>query len=115
MAFWSGLFGKRDSDPKLDTPPVTLANLRLQVFSESYFGMQVIDRAGSALRPLAPGLVEAIVEDLGGGERTMRWDYLRSFGKSDAELFALARKQASVANGHVEVKLLDGVSVMVTN
>src|SRR5688572_4923660 len=115
MAFWSGLFGKRDSERDITAPPVSLANLRLQIFSEQYFGMRVIDRAGTALRPLAPGLLEAIVEDVGGGERTLRWEYLRAFGKSDEELFALARAQAAAVEAQVASEVLDGIQVMVAN
>jgi hypothetical protein len=115
MAFWSGLFGKRDSEREIETPPVQLSRLRWQVFSERYFGMKVLERDACAVRPLAPGLLEAIVEDLGAGERTLRWEYLRPFGKTDAELFALARSQASLANGAVESSMLDGIQVIACN
>jgi hypothetical protein len=115
MAFWSGLFGKRDSKPNIETPPVSIANLRVQVFRDDYVGVKLLDREGCAVRTLAPGLVEAIVEDLGGGERTMRWEYLRSFGKTDDELFDLARAQASTSTTEIASELLDGIEVMIAN
>lgn len=115
MAFWSGLFGKRDSSPEIETPPVAIANLRVQVFRDDYVGMKMIDRQGCAVRTLAPGLVEAIVEDFGGGERTMRWDYLRTLGKTDGELFDLARAQGAAATTEIASEVLDGIEVMIAN
>ena len=115
MAFWSGWFSRRDSDPELATPPVTLANVRLQIFSERYFGMRMLDRTAACVRPLAPGLIEAIVEDIGGGERTLRWEYLRNFALTDAELFALARAQAARCERDVATEVLDGIDVLVSN
>ena len=116
MPIWSGLFGsKRDSNPALERPPVALANLRLQIFREDYVGVKLIDREGCAVRALAPGLVEAIVEDLGGGERTMRWESLRPFGKTNDELFDLARAQGAASTKDVASELLDGIEVMIAN
>jgi hypothetical protein len=110
MAFSSGQFKRADP---IDAPPVSLSNLRLQIFSERYFGLPLLDRAAFAVRPLAPGLVEAIVDD--SGARAMRWDVLRSFGKTDQELFELARIQAAAATTDIVSEVIDGIEVAIAN
>jgi len=116
MAFWTSLFGKRKETIDLAAPPQSISNLRTQVFSEDYFAMKFLDRGKMAMRPLAAGLVEAIVEDLGAGERSVRWENLEHFGKSHDELFALARGQAATAETGVQSQVVDGdVQVMITN
>jgi hypothetical protein len=116
MAFWTSLFGKRKGTVDLEAPPQSLAHLRAQVFSEDYFVMKFLDRGKMAMRPLCAGLVEAIVEDLGAGERTVRWENLEHFGKSHDELFALARGQGAAAETGAQSQSVDGdVEVIITN
>jgi hypothetical protein len=120
MAFWTSLFGKRKDTVDLGAPPTSTTHLRTQVYSEDYFVMKVLERTnsreGMAMRPLAAGLIEAIVEDIGAGERTMRWKYLEHFGKSHDELFALARGQAATAETGAQSQTVDGdVEVVITN
>jgi hypothetical protein len=95
---------------------VPLESLRLQVFSERYFGVKLLDRSVAAVRPLAPGLVQAVVQDTGGGSITVRWEALRKHGKSDDEMFDLARSQAAVFDQDVVSQVVaDCVQLMICN
>lgn len=114
MGIWTALF----STKKLEARPPTLDQLRVQVFRGDCIAIRALDknRAAFAIRPLADGLVEAIVEHSGDGERVLRWDVIRAFGKPDDELFALARTQAAATMRDVEKVDLDGgVQVFVSN
>jgi hypothetical protein len=83
--------------------------MRWQLFSERYL---VVDRRVSAVRTLAPGLVEAIVE----AEHPVKWDRLRACGMTDDQLFALARAEAAAHAGEVTTNVIDGISLsMSTN
>jgi hypothetical protein len=115
MAFWTGLFGGKKSSVELGAPLTSLANLRLQIFSEDYEGVRVLDRNAMPVRPLAPGLVQALVEDLGAAERIVEWARLRPFGKSDDDLFELAREQAAANVGRIEHTLIESVQVFACN
>ncbi len=112
---FSSLFGKRKEST---SPAPALGRLRTQVYSREYFGIQVIEKTRSpiAMRPLADGLVEAIVEDLGGGERMMSWNALDELGKPRDELFALGRRQAAAAETGIQSQMLDGgMEVLISN
>jgi hypothetical protein len=118
MAFWTSLFGGKKTTVETGTPPSSIASLRLQVFSSDYFGMQVIEKTGSkiARRPLAAGLVEAVVEDLGAGERMVTWDALAHFGKSQDELFEIARRQAAAKETEIASQVIeDNFEVLISN
>lgn len=119
MGLWSTLFSTKKEDT--DRAPVE-ANLRLQVYRPDCVTLQVLAQNGSldafAIRPLAPGLVQALVEDIGGKERVLRWEVARSLSKADDALFSLARTQAAstMGDGKVQSMDLDGdVQVMVSN
>jgi hypothetical protein len=115
MGLFTSIFGGKAKTTDLDAPLASLDQVRLQVFSASYFGIRALDTATSALRPLAPGLVMALVEDLGGASRTLTWDKLRAFGKSDDELFELGRRQGAAADRDVATQQIDAVQVFACN
>jgi hypothetical protein len=117
MALWASLFGKRKESVDLEKPPVSTAHLRTQLFRTDYFGVQVIKKTGGSIasRPIAPGMIEAIVEDLGSGERTLRWEDLESLGDRDY-LFTLARQQAAAGETAIESTMVaDSVQVIASN
>lgn len=118
MALWASLFGKRKEPVDLEKPPLSTTHLRTQLFRTDYFGVQAIQRTGGTIasRSIAPGLIEAIVEDLGSGERTLSWDALATLGSDRDYLFALARQQAAAAETHVEsTTVADAVQVIASN
>lgn len=95
-----------------------LSRLRAQVFSTEYFGLKVAVQSGSQLatRDLAPGLVEAIVEDTGGGERLGTWDGLGQPGWSHDELFGIARAQAAAKETEAVTAVIEGdIEVVISN
>ena len=97
-------------------PDHDLLDLRSQVFRADCAAIHALDRNVFAVRPLADGLVEALVEDLGGHERVLRWDVVRAFGKSDDELFALARTQAAASACNITpMEVGGGVQVLASN
>ena len=81
--------------------------MRWQLFSERYL---VVDRRACAVRSLATGLVEAIVED----EEPVRWDRLRNCGMDDDELFTIARAEAAAVAGEITRNVIDGITVCVS-
>jgi hypothetical protein len=116
MSLFRSLFGKRAETVDLAQPPTSTAHLRAQVFSRDYFGMKLLKPGATAMRPLAAGLVEAIVEDLGSGSRTLSWDKLRQFGKTDDELFGIARAQAAAAETGAQSQVVeDTIEVIISN
>ena len=115
MAFWTALFGK--TKVTNETPPA-LDRVRLQVYSTNYFGVRAIEQTKSpmAIRPLAPGLVTALVEDLGGAERMLAWDLVDAFGTSRDEMFALAQRQGAASETAVHSEVIENtVEVLVSN
>lgn len=117
-ALWASLFGKRKEAVDLDKPPVSTAHLRTQLFRTDYFGVQAIKKSGGTIasRSIAPGLIEAIVEDLGSGERTLSWDALATLGSDRDYLFALARQQAAAGETQIESTMIaDSVQVIASN
>jgi hypothetical protein len=93
MSLWAKFFGR--SEPvDLAQPPVSSANLRTQIFRNDYFGMKLLAPGRPATRQIAPGLVEAIVEELGGAQRTVNWEALAQFDTDRDRLFALGRQQS---------------------
>lgn len=118
MALWASLFGKRKEPINLEKPPVSTTHLRTQLFRSDYFGVQAIKKSGATIasRSIAPGLIEAIVEDLGSGERTLSWDSLATLGSDRDYLFALARQQAAAAETQIESTMVaDSVQVIASN
>jgi len=114
MGIWTALF----STKKPEARPPALDQLRVQVFRTDCIAIRALakNRDAFAIRPLADGLVEAIVEHCGDGERVLRWDVIRVFGKPDGELFELARARAAAETNDVEKLDLDGgVQVFVSN
>jgi len=95
---------------------MSLENIRLQLFREDYAPISLVDRNHVAVRPLAPGLVQAIVEDSGAGERTLQWADLRASGRSDDELFDIARWQTEALDDAIESQTVDNlVQVYISN
>jgi hypothetical protein len=115
MGLFTSIFGGKAKTTDLDAPLASLDDVRLQVFSTNYFGIRALDPAISALRPLAPGLVMALVQDLGAASRTLTWDQLRAFGKSDDELFDLGRRQGAHADKDVASQQIDAVQTFACN
>ena len=112
MTFWTAFLTKKQAAAR----PVALDYLRSQVFRADCAAIHALDRNVFAVRPLADGLVEALVEDLGGHERVLRWDVVRAFGKSDDELFALARTQAAASACNITpMEVGGGVQVLASN
>ena len=113
MTFWTAFFSTKKHAA---ARPVALDYLRSQVFRADCAAIHALDRNVFAVRPLADGLVEALVEDLGGHERVLRWDVVRAFGKSDDELFALARTQAAASACNITpMEVGGGVQVLASN
>lgn len=114
MAFWSTLF----STKKDTAPPPALDSLRLQVYRADCTAMQVLKRKSPgefAVRPLADGLVEVLVSQRANAESVLRWDVVKSFGKPEDELFALAATQGAAATKVVTQDLEFAVQMMASN
>jgi hypothetical protein len=114
MAFWSTLF----STKKETLPPPALASLRLQVYRSDCIAMRVLKENSPgmfAVKPLAFGLVEALVEQRATGESVLRWDVARALGKPDNELFALAATQAAATTNTITTDFDFGVQMMASN
>ena len=110
MTFWTSFFSKQ-------TParPVALENLRWQVFRSGCVAMRALDRSVFAVRPLAD-LVEALVEDHADHERVLRLDVVGAFGKTEDELFAIARTQAAATTRDITtMELGGGVQVLASD
>ena len=114
MAFWSTLFSTKQET----LPPPTLASLRVQVYRKDCVAMRVLKESSPgmfAVKPLAYGLIEALVEQRAQGESLLRWDVARALGKSDDELFALAAAQAAATTRTVTSDFDFGVQLMASN
>lgn len=114
MAFWSTLF----STKKETAPPPALDSLRVQVYRSDCVAMRVLDEQSPgtfAVRPLAHGLVEALVAQRPEGESVLRWDVARAFGKRDDELFALGAAQGAATTQVMTSELEFGVEVTISN
>lgn len=113
MTFWTAFFSTKKQAP---ARPVALDYLRSQIFRADCVAMRALDRNVFAIRPLADGLVEALVEDLSDQERVLRWDVVRAFGKSDDDLFALARTQAAASACNITpLEVGGGVQVLASD
>jgi hypothetical protein len=114
MAFWSTLFSTKKNP---DLPPLTIQSLRYQVYRSDCTAMRVLDRKNKtdfAIRPLADGLVEALVQEIGNTERVLTWDVVNALGKDD--VWMLARTEA--ASKMTDVKTVDldgGVQLLAAN
>lgn len=114
MAFWSTLF----STKKEPAAPPSSADLRTQVYRADCTAIQVLDRTNRGdfvVRALAPGLVEALVEEHEDGESIVRRERVQAFGKSDDELFALGAAQGASLTDVQKIDLEHRVQVFASN
>ena len=114
MAFWATLFStKKDS-----APAPALDTLRTQIYRADCTAMQVLKRKSPgvfAVRPLADGLVEALVSQRGDTESVLRWDVVKAFGKPEDELFALGAAQGAARTKVVTQDFEFAVQMMASN
>lgn len=97
MSFWRRLFGGAPAPGREGGAGAWLPQLRAQVFRDTYGPLGVVDEEAVVSRPLAQGLVEALVVSVPGGERTLSRAEARGSGRGDDALFALGRAQAVAA------------------
>jgi len=113
MTFWTSFLPTRKA---VGPRPLAVEHLRVQVFRASCVAMRAVHCRAFAVRPLTDRLVEALVEDHADYERVLRWDVVRAFGKSEDELFAIARTQAAAtADDITTMELGGGVQVLASN
>jgi len=114
MAFWATLFSTKKD---IGAPPA-LDSLRVQIYRADCTAMEVLRRKSPgmfAVRPLADGLVEALVSQRGDAESVLRWDVVKAFGKSEDELFALGATQAAATTKIVKQDFEYAVQMMASN
>lgn len=102
--------------PAAADPGGGLDDLRLQLFRADYAPVRALDPERSLVRPLAPGLLQALVRDAGGLEVTLAREQARASGLDEPALFERARLQSLRAEGHlVHLEALGPLEVAVSD